>query len=278
MKPYSEEKPGLKIEISSIKILIALLLFSLEAFSQVPVNGFCRYNRFDIDSGFTKLLPLNYNDDSYTDLVLYNPAKKEIETIEGNQSLSFSAPHKYKIPAEISLIRNIADKNNKVIGNAYSSRKRMIVGLISFAKNGKPIFTNEIKLNSYPENISVAENGNSEPELLISGKSFNGLSILTNENRKLKETKIISNSVYSFSQFVDINRDGFPDIAAFNVASLSLDFFYNKGNSQFNKVRSISFPENINSLRTFDLDLDSFEDIIISKENSIEILWAINFF
>lgn len=275
MKPCSEEKLGLKIEISSIKILTALLLFSLEAFSQVPINGFCKFNRFDIDSGFTNLFALNYNDDSYTDLVFYNPAKKDIETLDGNHSLSFSAPRKYKIPSEISLIRNIVDKNNKITGYAYSSRKRMNVGLISFAKNGKPLLTNEIKLNSYPENISVADiDGNSEPEFLISGKSFDGLSILTSENRKLKETKILKNSVYSFSQFMDINRDGFPDIAAFNPASLNLDLFYNNGNSEFNKVRSIPISENINSLRAFDLDLDSFEDIIISKQNSIEILYA----
>ena len=275
MKPCSEEKPGLTIEIRSIKILTALLLFSLEAFSQVPINGFCKYNRFDIDSGFTNLFALNYNDDSYTDLVLYNPAKRDLETLDGNQSLSFSAPRKYKIPSEISLICNIVDKNNKVTGYAYSSRKRMNVGLISFAKNGKPLFTNEIKLNSYPENISVSDiNGDSEPEFLISGKSFDGLSILTNENRKLKETKILRNSVYSYSQFMDIDRDGFPDIAAFNVASLNLDLFYNNGYGQFNKVRSIPFSENLNSLRAFDLDLDSFEDIIISKQNSIEILYA----
>jgi hypothetical protein len=275
MKPCSEEKLGLKIEIGSIKLLFAFLLFSVEAFSQVPINGFCKYNRFDIDSGFTKLFALNYNDDSYTDLVLYNPAKKDLETLDGNQSLTFSAPRKYKIPSEISLIHNIVDKDNKIIGYAYSSRKRMNVGLVSFAKNGKPLFTNVLKLDSYPENISVSDiNGDSKPEFLISGKSFDGLSILSNENRKLKEIKILRNSVYSFSQFMDINRDGFPDIAAFNAASLNLDLFYNNGNGQFNKVRSIPLSENINSLRAFDLDLDSFDDIIISKQNSIEILYA----
>src|ERR1039457_6372885 len=94
MKPCSEEKPGLKLEISNFSlILIELLLFSIEAFSQVPINGFCKYNKIDIDSGFTNLFALNYNDDSYTDLILYNPAKKDIESLDGNQSLSFSAPH-----------------------------------------------------------------------------------------------------------------------------------------------------------------------------------------
>ena len=275
MKPCSEEKPGLKIEISSIKILTALLFFSLEVFSQVPINGFCKYNRFDVDSGFTNLFALNYNDDSYTDLVLYNPAKKDIETLDGNQSSGFSAPRKYKVQSEISLIRNIVDKNNKVTGYSYSSRKKMKMGFISFAKNGKPLITNEIKLNSYPENISVADiNGDSEPEFLISGKSFDGLSILNIENKRLKETKLIRNSVYSFSQFIDVSRDGFPDIVAFNVASLNLDFYYNIGNNKFNKVRSIPFTGNINSLRTFDQDLDSYEDIIISRENSIELYYG----
>jgi hypothetical protein len=275
MKPCSEEKPGLKIEISSIKIITALLFFSIEAFSQVPINGFCKYNRFDIDSGFTNLLALNYNDDSYTDLVLYNPTKKDIETLDGNQSAGFSSPRKYKMQSEISLIRNIVDKNNKVTGYSYCSRKRMKMGFISFAKNGKPLITNEIKLNSYPENISVADiNGDSEPEFLISGKSFDGLSLVNIQNKRLKETKLAKNSVYSFSQFIDISKDGYPDIIAFNAASLNLDFYYNIGNNKFNKVRSISFSGNINSLRTYDQDLDSYEDIIISGENSIEIYYG----
>jgi hypothetical protein len=276
LKPCSEEKPGLKLEIGSIKIiLLTLLLFSLDAFSQVPINGFCKYNRIDIDSGFTHLFALNYNDDSYADLVLYNPAKKDIETLEGNQSLSFSAPRKYKIPSEISLIRNIIDKNNNTTGYVYCSRKRLSAGFLSFAKSGKPIFSNEIKLHSYPGSVCVADiDGNSESEFLISGNSFDGLSILTTENRKLKETKILRNSVYSFSRFIDISGDGFPDIAAFNVASFNLDLFYNNGSGEFNKVRSIPISGNINSLRVFDLDIDSKEDIIISKENSIEIYYA----
>ncbi|MDR3668098.1 MAG: VCBS repeat-containing protein [Ignavibacteriaceae bacterium] len=271
----SEEKPGSRIEIYSIKIFAALLIFSIESFSQVPINGFCKYNRFDTDSGYTNLFALNYNDDSYTDLILYNPSQKNIEALDGNQSISFSSPHKYKLQSEISLIKNVVDKNNIVTGYICCSRKRMNAGLVSFAKNGKPVLTNEIKLKSYPENISVADiNGKSEIGYLISGKSFDGLSILTTQNKKLKETQIASNSAYSYSQFVDLSRDGFPDIVAFNLASLNLDLFHNIGNGKFNKVRSIPVTENINTLRTFDLDLDSFEDIIIAKQNSIEILYA----
>jgi hypothetical protein len=275
IKPCSAEKRGLKIELNNYKLISFLLLLSLKTFPQVPINGFCKFNRFDVDSGFTNLYALNYNDDSYTDLVLFNPAKKEIETIEGNPSPSFSNPVKYRIPSEISSLHNIPDKNNKVIGYAYSSRKRMKLGLVSFARNGRPSFTNEIKLNSYPENISVSDiKGDFESEILISGKSFDGLSIITNQNRRLKEKKIVANTVYSFSQFIDISRDGFPDIAAFNLSSLNLDLFYNKGNGEFNKVRSIPISENIYSLHTYDIDLDYMEDIIFSKGNSIEILYG----
>jgi len=271
----SEEKPGFKIELSSIRIIAILLISSLELFPQIPINGFCKYNRLNIDSGFTNLFSLNYNNDSYTDLVIFNPVRKELETLDGNQLLGFSSFHKTKLPAEISFIRNLVDKNNRVSGYAFSSRKRMKVGLISFAKNGKPSLAKEIKLNSYPENISVADTkGNSGTEFLVSGKSFDGLSIINEENRKLKETKIVRNSVFPYSQFIDISRDGFPDIAAFNVASLSLDLFYNKGNGEFRMVRSIPYSENIYSLRAFDMDLDSTEDLIISKERSIEILYT----
>lgn len=278
MKPCKEGKQDLRIGIR-YNFLIFLFFFLLpKIFPQVPINGFCKYNRFEIDSGFTNLFSLNYNDDSYTDLVLFNPAKKEIESLDGDQSLSFSSPKKSKIPAEISLLHNIVDKNSKVNGYIYSSRKQMKVGLISFAKNGKPNFSNEIKFNSYPEYISVDDiDGNSGPDFLISGKSFDGLSIIKEFNNKLKEVKIARNSVYSFSQFIDISRDGFPDIAAFNLASFNIDLFYNKGNGEFYSVRSIPILENISSLRAFDLDLDSIGDLIISKQNSIEIFYGDNY-
>ena len=274
-KPCSGETPGLKIEIIHIKLISLFLLLSIEIFPQIPVNGFCKFNRFDVDPGFTSLFALNYNSDSYTDLILFNPAKKEIETVDGEQSGTFSDPNRFKTSVEISHLQGITDKEYNITGYAFSSRKSMKAGIISFGKNGKPSIEQEIKLKSYPDNISIADvEGNGKTSILLSGRSFDGLSLITSVNRKLIENKIVNKSVYSSAQLMDINHDGFPDITAFNLSTLCLDLFYNRGNSSYDKMQSFPFTEQIYSMKTSDIDLDSYEDIIISKRNSVEIIYG----
>ena len=273
--PCVVETQGLKIEIISIKLLFLILLLSFEVFPQIPINGFCKFNKFDVDSGFTSLFPLNYNGDSYTDLVLFNQSKKEIESLTGEQSGSFETPRNSRTPSEISRIQGMTDHNNNITGYVYCSRKRMKSGMISFSKNGKPSFQQEIKLKSYPDNIAIADlSGNGNSAILLSGRSFDGLSLLNIQNKKLKESRIINNTVYSFAQFMDINHDGLPDIAAFNLTSQCLDLFYNKGNQDYSKTQSFPVTEQIYSLKTSDIDLDSYEDIVVSKRNSIEIFYG----
>lgn len=274
-KPCAGEIQGLKIEIINIKLLSLILLLSIEVFPQIPINGFCKFNRFDVDPGFTNLFTLNYNNDSYTDLVLFNPSKKIIESVDGKQSGNFSAPRQSHAPSGISRIQSITDQNNNITGYVYCSRKSMKAGMVSFGKNGRPLFEQEIKLKSYPDNIAASDiKENSNPVVLLSGRSFDGLSLLSTKNKKLIESRITGKTVFSFAQFIDINHDGYPDIAAFNLSSPSLDLFYNKGNNEFNKLQSFPFTEQIYSLKTSDIDLDSYDDIIVSKRNSIEIFYG----
>jgi hypothetical protein len=274
-KLCSGEIHVLKTGNNNIRLLLVSLLLSANVFPQVPINGFCKFNKFEVDPGYTSLFSLNFNNDFYTDLVIFNKSKKEISAITGDQSGNFLKPRSFKTQSEISSIQILNNQSNIVSGYAWCSRKSRKAGIISFSKNGKPLFENELTFSSYPENISSADlTGNGENALLVSGSSFDGLSVLHSVNRKLKETRVTNNSVYSFAQFADLSNDGFPDIAAFNLISLNLDLFYNKGNGEFNKVRSIPVSEKINSLRIIDIDFDSYQDIIISKNNSIEILYG----
>ena len=69
---------------------------------------------------------------------------------------------------------------------------------------GKPSLVSQIKFNSYPENISITNN-NSEKfqEFLISGNSFDGLSIVSLQNNQLKEKKIIEKPILSIDCFIE---------------------------------------------------------------------------
>ena len=244
-------------------------------FSQIPINGFCQYKNFKTDTGYKSLFALNFNNDSYTDLLLFNPDSKKIEALVGEKNGGFGKPFLYSIPYEITNIRNLIDKNKIIKKYAFVSRQRMRAGIYSFTSSGRPYLNYSIKFKSYPENISSADiDKKGKDEFLISGSAFDGLSIVYQTNSGLKEKKIISNTSFSSAILTDLSNDYYPDIAAFNILDNSLIFFYNNGAGVFRKVRSIKFDQPIHNLYSTDLNLDNYNDLIFSEGRSIKIIYG----
>ncbi len=259
---------------SKAELLILLLIFSCDSFSQVPINGFCKYQVFEFDSGYQKFIPLNYNDDSYTDLFFYNPADNHTLSLDANQNGKFGTKHKNILPQKFSDIQYLWDKQNKSYTYAFISRKNSTAGILRLNAEGFPDIESQVKFNTYPENLSTGDiNGDSIPELLVSGSTFNGISLIYQE-QKLREKKIIEKTSYSEAVFADLNNDGYSDIAAFEIFTNKLQFFYNNSQGNFNKVREISFSAPITSLQSADLNLDSYADLIFTNENSIGIFYG----
>lgn len=259
---------------SKAELLIFLLVLTCDSFSQVPINGFCKYQVFDIDSGYQKFLPLSYNNDSYTDLFFYNPADKHVISLDGDQNGRFGTEHKSIMPQNFSDIQYLWDKQNKIYAYAFISRKHTSAGTLRFSTDGLPEAESQSKFNTYPENLSTGDiNGDSIPELLVSGSTFNGISLIYRE-QKLREKKIIEKTGYSGAVLVDLNNDGYLDIAAFEMFTNRLQFLYNNSQGNFNKVREIPFSDPIISLQSTDLNLDSYADLIFTDENSIGILYG----
>lgn len=248
-----------------------LIIFSCENFSQVPINGFCKYQAFKIDSGYHNLLPLNYNDDSYTDLFFYNPAGDSVISVDGSQNGKFGLYHKSKLQEALSDIHYLWNKDNKIYAYAFISRKQSSAGVLKFNNKGYPEIESRINFDTYPENLSTADiNGDGIPELLVSGSTFDGMSIVYQE-KELREKKLIEKTSYSEAVFTDLNNDGYPDIAALEIFTNKLQFFYNNSKGNFNRVREISFSAPVTYLQSTDLDLDSYADLIYCKDNSIGI-------
>ena len=63
-------------------------------------------------------------------------------------------------------------------------------------------------------------------DFLISGNSFNGLSIVSNKNNKLTEKKITDKTVFKDAHFIDLNADGIDDIVALNSVNNKIHFFF----------------------------------------------------
>ena len=158
---------------------------------------------------------------------------------------------------------------------AITSRKNRSFGIIKFSSTGKPSLVSQIKFNSYPENISIANN-NSEnyQEFLLSGNSFDGLSIVTLENNRLKEKQILEKQVFKNAQFIDLNSDGYEDIAALNSIENKLHLLFNNSRGDFKELRNLNIDEDVLSMNIFDINYDQFKDIIISTKSYIKIYFG----
>jgi len=272
-KPCREEKPVLKKEPVRFSLFIIFILFYQEVYPQVPINGFCRYNYFKADTGYTNFLLVNYNNDAYSDFILFNPAKKDILTLDGSNKGDFKKQKKYSLANEFTFIKPFSSRPSSPY--IFTNRIKRKVGLIEFNDKGKPIFGKLLNFDSYPENISIADIDNDyKNEVLISGGAFNGISLIYRDSKKIIEKNILKGTSFSQAAFIDLNNDGYEDIAGYNLFNLSFDFYYNNSLGEFRKVRSVNFLDKIINLHPFDINLDSYEDLIFSSGMSIYIWYG----
>jgi len=239
--------------------------------AQIPINGFCKYVNVAADSSFKNVLPLNFNADSYTDLLLYNQSNKII-SYQGSSDYKFTKSNTTTLRIELSVIKPI---NRKIVNNQYAfiSRKDRRIGILEVTTYGYCRIISELKIDSYPENLSIADvNKDGVEELLVSGNSFDGLSVLYISNKKLIERKIFSKKLFSQASFVELNNDNYPDIAAVDLLQNKLIFFYNNSAGYFSEVRSFNYDSKISFLHIVDFNLDGYQDVCIACKDNIEIL------
>ena len=255
--------------------MFIVFFLSKEIYPQIPINGFCQFSNFSVEKGFNSVLSLNFNNDSYTDLLLYSPEQKKVVSLSGEKNGGYLKSGIYKIPYAINSMKSLGDKDSKLKRYAFISRGNMRAGIYSITSTGRPYLTNTIKFDSYPGNISLADvNKNGNYEILVSGPSFNGLSIVSQSEGRMKEKKVVANESFSDAIFTDLSNDGYPDIAAFNQINNSLEFFYNEGGNNFKLVRSIKTDQPIHSLRSVDLNLDNYPDLIYTEGKTINIIYG----
>lgn len=275
MKPYSDVKIDSSLEPKKFKLLLYLLFIFVDAFPQFYLNGFCKYESFDIPNNFDSFYALNFNADSYNDILLLNNSEYKAATLLGEPEGKFSIGYNsIKLPKITALIP-IYDFYGKRYAHIFTSRSERTVGLIKFKGKGSNFISKRLKFQSYPENISVADiNRNGRDEVLISGAAFQGLSILLQSESGFIEKKINPSENYSQAIFIDLNSDGYSDIVAFDVNNYSLHYFYNNSRGDFRLERKIVLSQPINNLQTVDFNLDSYPDLLFSFGKSIVIQYG----
>lgn len=243
--------------------------------AQIPINGFCKYSVIPVEGKFRQLFALNFNQDSYSDLLITGGEKNSFANIAGkgidNFAKVFSSSFSPVITNFISYIETF-DKSPKY---AFVSRKQKKAGWLNISTSGSISVANQISFSSFPDIITPADlNADGKNELLISGVAFNGLSILKNSNGKVEEKKLQTGTAFSQSVAIDLNNDSYPDIAAFNINDNSLQFFYNNSRGEFKLTRTIELQHPISSLQAFDFNSDSYSDLLFIGGNELQIIFG----
>lgn len=275
MKPFSEEKTGLKTGYIKFLIVLFLILLPENILSQIPFKGFGKLNKVNVDSGFTKLYSFDFNNDEYSDLLLFNPLQKKYQIHKGSTGTEFKSSVKVSSPLEISNIEPVLNADNRIDHYAVTSRRQRSFSLIKFNQSGTISVKDKIKFDTYPENISVSNNKlENRHEYLISGNSFRGLSLVKHNNRILETTELFVDKIFQNAEFIDMNSDGADDIIAVDAINNQLHFIFRNSKGEFEDLRRLSFTEEIVSLSVFDINYDNYKDIIISTSSTIEILFG----
>lgn len=243
--------------------------------AQIPINGFCKYSVFPVNGKYSKMFALNFNQDSYSDLLLTGGEKSHFANIAGKGSNHFLETYSSSFLPEISTFISYFDKFDKIPKYAFVSRKQKKAGWVNVSVSGSISSVRQILFNSFPDVLNQADfNSDGKNELLISGPAFDGISILKNSNAKIEENKVQKGVAYSQSVAVDLNSDSYPDIAAFNLNNNSLQFFYNNSRSEFRLVRTIEMQNPIFSLQAFDFNGDSYPDLFCICGNELKVIYG----
>lgn len=276
MKHYKEEKTDSGSEEKIFKLFfLILLLLPHNVSPQFYLNGFCKYDSFEIPQGSESFFALNFNGDSFNDFLILNNSNKTASTLLGESEGKFKNGYTNSAFISINSLLPIYDFYGKTSSHVYASRIINTVGFVSYKGKGNPTFGKKIRFSSYPEKLSTADvDKNGRTEVLVSGASFEGLSIIYQTEKGLTEKKIYPKESFSQSVFIDLNHDGYPDIVAFEVSTYSLYFFYNNTRGGFRLERKVNLQQSIQNLQVVDFNLDSYPDLLFTFGNSIVIKYG----
>jgi len=267
-----EGKIDLKIELKLFSFFIYLLSLSNFSFAQIPINGFTNFSEVATITGQNKLISLNYNKDTHSDILIYSNDNNIAYLITGQPNLKFTKPLKLSFSFEPNFFKPVYNSQNQITEYAFSSRKSRLFGLMNFNQYGYPRISKTLKLNSFPNKIDVADiDLDNSNDYLISGEAFEGLSIISVKNNQLVEKKLLRNHSFLDAIFFDINGDEYVDILAHDLISQKLFFIYNKDGERFNFERELYLNQRVYKFQSIDINFDGFKDLIFSTDNGLII-------
>ena len=266
----SEGRTGLKNAKLIFSLFLLLLSFNLNLFAQIELNGFCRTEYIKTGGNVTSLNLQKINDDKLPDILLFNPAKREVTEIITEENDYSDPVNKFSF-YPISDIREFDSVKNPSTFLVISRNEKRCAE-ISFRKNGSIKLLDELKFDTFPEVLETAEvSGDSLVEGFICGTSFDGISMISLAKNKLTAKKIVTKRLFSDIAVADLDFDGFPEIAAIDFINNSINMFYNDGTGNFSELRTIETDKTPLKLKLTDFNRDGYVDLIITTDSVFEI-------
>jgi hypothetical protein len=241
-------------------------------FAQINLNGFGVLNKFPSFKNKTNIFALDYNQDSFVDLITFGSSNERVTFHPGSGKGFDKAIDKffYYLISDIKLFNNIDDLGQHYI---FISRKEKLAGLVSFTKYGTLTLLNRLTFNSYPSSICTGDIDNDGIlEAIVAGKNFDGMSLLSQDQFKLYETPILSNRIFSEVQLADLDYDKYPEIIAFDELDNSIVILANDQEEGFRDERKVKINSKAANLLVEDFNRDGFIDILFSNKKEILVL------
>ena len=252
--------------------LFSLLIACTDIYGQQPLNGFCSYRKIQVKPAFGKIFTFDFDNDNQTDFLLFNPLNNNVAFQKNNPSENKITSLARSSVIAITDLKPVIQLRRKELLYFAISQKDRKAALLSISKGGGISIRMQYKFDSYPSSLSVADmNGDGNSEAVVCGNNFKGISLFLLKN-KLEEINIVRDGVFSSVQFIDLNYDGFPDIAAYEARKNCIYLFINDQNGNFRKMRSLKFDPSVRSFKTADVNSDGYMDLVLLKNKGINIL------
>ncbi|MBI2418770.1 MAG: VCBS repeat-containing protein, partial [Ignavibacteriales bacterium] len=271
-KPYSAGTKDFRTAIKATHFLFVIFLLSrFTVFGQVPINGFGRVSEIDLGKKFTKFVPVSFNDDAYTDLLLYNTNSGLISTFAGKEALTFQSMYSGFIASKMSATAYV---NKSISGEmVFISSKQKSYGTLQLSKAGIPVLKNVNQVDYFPGRINVVSGKHNQGSIaIINGSGQSGITTFSPDGVAHKYKSIIQNGIFPELTIGDYNTDSYTDICTYDIKNDAISIFYNNSKNSFRFSKILPVNGSLGSLQTFDLNSDGNPEIIYSTENGISIL------
>lgn len=261
-------------KITSKLLLIFFLTYSFSN-SQITLNNFGVSDFIKTHSHYNNFTIIDFNNDGIKDLFLFGKQEKSFVIHKGLSDTTFSGPITKFFFYPIDDFKWLTKSNSGADYYLFISRKKRLIGLVSFTKSNSLQLLNTLETNSYPSSIKITDiDKDNINEALIYGNNFNGIMLVENNGYKLSSSPIYENSLIGDLAIVDFNNDDNDDIISIDLLNNSLKFLENLEENKFVENRELMFEETISELYTHHVNEDSFIDLVLPSKNGLKIMFG----